>query len=46
MNFCTYIDLNEVSFFLVNIMDETSVDTPSDVPEEALLLFLFAFNCI
>ena len=45
-NVCIYIDLNEVSFFIVNIMDEIRVDTPSDVPEELLLLFLIAFDCI
>ena len=45
-NACIYIDLIVVSFFLVNVMDEISVDTPSDIPEEARLLFLITFDCI
>ena len=32
---CLY-DLNEISFFLVHMMDEISVDTPYDVPEKVL----------
>ena len=45
-NACLYIDLNDVSFFVVNVMNEISVDTPCDVPEEVLLLFLTTFDCI
>ena len=44
--FIIYIDLNEVSFFLVHMIDEINVDTPSDVPEEVFFLLLTAFDCI
>ena len=43
---CIYIDLNDVLFFRFNVMDELSVDTPCDVPEEVLLLFLITFDSI
>ena len=36
---CIWLDLNEISFFLVHMMDEISVDTPCDFPEKILLLF-------
>ena len=45
-NACIYKDLNEALFVLVNFMDEINVDIPSHVPEEVLLLFLIAFDCI
>ena len=45
-NACICIDLNEVSFFLVHIMDEISVDTPCNVPEEVILLFVTASDYI
>ena len=38
--------MNEISIFLVHMMDEISVNTPCDVPEKVLLLFEIAFDCI
>ena len=35
---CIYLELNEISFFLVHMMDQIRVDTPCDVPEKVLLL--------
>ena len=34
-----YIDLNEISFFLVHMMDEINVDTPCNVSEKVHLQF-------
>ena len=34
-----YLDLNEISFFLVHMMDEISQDTPCNIPEKAPILF-------
>ena len=38
--------MNEISIFLVHMMDDISVNTPCDVPEKVLLLFEIAFDCI
>ena len=34
-----HIDMNEISFFLIHVMDEINVDTPCDAPEKVHLPF-------
>ena len=38
------LDLNEISFFLVHMMDQINVDTPCYAPEKLLRLLLREVN--